>query len=425
MTPGSSGSEPGGLDALCRYVREQILPLRPAAEPVPFRGRAQGSDPLPFSDEMDAVLREGAAVVWNVTGPPGCGKTYLARSAAARWGARFLDDPESAPAVLWIDAMRLRPALRDERALTGGPFAFALAADVPGIEPEALARLIARRPFIAVIDKDEHPDLASWRLELPIGLGGLRILHLALKETLGGPSAGLGSWDRDLVLQTFHERLGREGVERIEALERSPAAALASYPCFAGWLLERRAQPSETIVDGSCAATFVREVHGAHAGSAYSLAGWCEALLTGGTLPPRTPSRREDAPRSGRRRAAVGKPLPRAPPRRGAPPGEGLAGPRGGSPRRGDARPPRAVAPGFDREPELPGSEGGEHGRGREPRQPPLARTPRAGAAAHARLAAFGRPSRGPSVPRGPPWLDPRGLEPQRDLALETGRRAV
>jgi uncharacterized protein YjbI with pentapeptide repeats len=282
----TGGSDRGDLDALLCYTRERILSLRPASEPVPFRGRAQGSDALPFADEMDAVLQGGARAVWNITGPPGCGKTWLARCAAVRWGARFIEDPEGTPAVLWIDAMKLRDALGDERALTGGPFAFALAAEVPGIEPEALARLIATRPFIAVIDKDEHPDLEGWSLELPMGLGGLRILHLALRETLGGPSAELGAWDRDLVLQAFHERLGREGIERIESLERSPAAALASYPCFAGWLLERRGEPPASIADGSCAAAFVREAHGAHARSSYALGDWCEALLAGDDLPP-------------------------------------------------------------------------------------------------------------------------------------------
>jgi uncharacterized protein YjbI with pentapeptide repeats len=276
---------PRDFEALARHVRERILPFRPT-DVVSFRGRIQGSDPLPFSDEMDGTLQRGGGSVWNVTGLPGCGKTYLARSAAARWGARYLEDPKGSPAVLWIDAMKLRDALKDERALTGGPFAFALAADVPGIDPEALARLIATRPFIAVIDKDEDPGLEGWSLELPMGLGGLRVLHLALRTTLGGPSAELGAWDRDLVLEAFHERLGREGVERIEALERSPAAALATYPCFVAWLLDRRGQPAGSIEDGSCAAAFVREVHGAHARYAYTLADWCEALLACDAMPP-------------------------------------------------------------------------------------------------------------------------------------------
>ena len=282
MTSMRGDMDSGDLAALASYVRERILPFRPTHE-VPFRGRMQGSDPLPFSDEMDAVLRGRAGTVWNVTGLPGCGKTRLARSAAARWGERFLENPDGEPAVLWIDAMRLRDALQDERSLTGGPFAFALAAGVSGIDPEALARLIATRPFIAVVDKDEHPQLEGWNLELPMGLGGLRILHLALETTLGGPSVELGPWDRDLVLQTFHERLGREGVE---ALERSPAAALASYPCFAAWLLERPSQPIDAIVDGSCATEFVSHVHGTHARYAYAVEDWCEALLAGDPLPP-------------------------------------------------------------------------------------------------------------------------------------------
>jgi hypothetical protein len=53
----------------------------------------------------------------------------------------FLDKPEESPAVLWVDAARLKTAVADDRALTGGPFALALAADVPGERPESLARL--------------------------------------------------------------------------------------------------------------------------------------------------------------------------------------------------------------------------------------------------------------------------------------------
>jgi uncharacterized protein YjbI with pentapeptide repeats len=278
--------DPRDLEALARYTRERILPLCPSREPLSFRGRAQGSDALPFTDEMDAALLGGTGPVWNITGPPGCGKTWLARHAAARWGARYLEDSAGSPAVLWIDAAKLRDAFKDERALPGGPFAFALAAEVPGIDPESLARLIATRSFIAIVDKDENPELEDWNLELPVGLGGLRVLHLAIKASLGGPSAELGAWDRDVVLQAFHERHGPEGVERIEALERSPAAALASYPCFASWLLERRNEPATTIADGTCAVEFVREMHGTHARYAYTIAAWCEALIAADALPP-------------------------------------------------------------------------------------------------------------------------------------------
>jgi len=235
----SIGIEIRDLHGLGRYIRERILPLRPKDRPVPFRGRGGGAaDTLPFFDEMAAALREEGAV-WSVTGPAGSGKTHLARHAAATWGERFLADPDREPAVLWLEAAKLCAALQDERSLPGGPFAFALAAEVPGLDPEALARLLVQHPFIAVIDKDESPDLEDWKLELPMGLGRLRILHLALKESLGGNSIRLGGWDRETAVLAFHERHGAGGMEMVAALESSPAAGLLGYPLFAGWLLER------------------------------------------------------------------------------------------------------------------------------------------------------------------------------------------
>jgi uncharacterized protein YjbI with pentapeptide repeats len=274
----STGSEIRDVHGLGRYIRERILPLRPKDRPVPFRGRAGGpAEMLPFFDDMAAALREEGAV-WSVTGPAGSGKTHLARHAAAAWGERFLADPDREPAVLWLEAAKLRDALRDERSLPGGPFAFALAAQVPGLAPETLARLIAQHPFIAIVDKDESPELEDWKLELPMGLGRLRVLHLALQESLGGNSIRLGGWDRETAVLAFHGRHGVRGMEMVAALEASPAAELLGYPLFAGWLLER-APALAAIADGSCVFDFLRELHGGHGPQPLKYGPWCAELL--------------------------------------------------------------------------------------------------------------------------------------------------
>ncbi len=276
-----AGIEIRDQHGLGRYIRERILPLGPSPDPVPFRGRVDGSaEALPFFDEMDASLRVASGAVWNVMGPVGSGKSLLARWAAARWGQRFLDDPEPSPAVIWISATRLRQALTDDRALTGGPFAFALSADVPGETPEGLARLLTKHPFIAIVDKDDDPHLAGWKLELPLGLPPtLRILHLAIRETLGGPCVRLELWDRETALLSAHRRRGAEGVKCIEALEASPAAALASYPPFVTWLLERENADAGAVARHGCFAEFLAGVHADFPGGIHKLEDWCEKLL--------------------------------------------------------------------------------------------------------------------------------------------------
>jgi uncharacterized protein YjbI with pentapeptide repeats len=276
-----TGTELRDREGLGRYIRERILPLDPSPEPIPFRGRVDSStESLPFFDEMDASLRATPGAIWNVLGPPGCGKSCFARWAAARWGKRFLDDPEGSPCVLWIHATRLKQSLLDDRALTGGPFAFALAADVEGQTPEDLARHLTKHPFIIIVDKDEDPTLADWKLELPMGLPPtLRLLHLAVKDSLGGPCVRLALWDRETALLAAHQRHGAEGVRRIEALEASPAAALVSYPPFVAWWLER-----EQIDDGARSkfeyfAEYLARVHREFPGEFQKLDDWCTHLL--------------------------------------------------------------------------------------------------------------------------------------------------
>ena len=47
---------------------------------------------------------------------------------------------------------------------------------------------------------------------------GLRIVHLAIRDSLGGPCVRLDDWDRETALLATHARLGPEGVKVIEAL---------------------------------------------------------------------------------------------------------------------------------------------------------------------------------------------------------------
>ena len=270
--------------AIGRYSRERLLKLAPAFEPIPFRGRVDsGADPLPFFEDMEATLVSKPSAVWNVLGLPGTGKTHLARWAAARWARKFLDKPEESPAVLWVDAARLKTAIADDRALTGGPFALALAADVPGERPESLARLLAQHNFIVIIDKDEDASLESWKLELPIGMPpGVRLLHLAIDDSLGGPCVRLGEWDRETVLLAAHDRLGTFGVELVEALEKSAAAQLVTLPLFLGWALERASRARvdlEAAASGVWLLEFLRDFHLAFPAGQPSFDAWCEALI--------------------------------------------------------------------------------------------------------------------------------------------------
>jgi uncharacterized protein YjbI with pentapeptide repeats len=146
------------------------------------------------------------------------------------------------PCVLWI-TRRAQTIAADDQALTGDRSRRAGRGSRGPEDP----RGAPKHPFIIIVDKDEDPTLADWKLELPMGLPPtLRLLHLAVKDSLGGPCVRLALWDRETALLAAHRRHGAEGVRRIEALESSPAAALVSYPPFVAWWLER-----EQIDDGA------------------------------------------------------------------------------------------------------------------------------------------------------------------------------
>lgn len=245
--------------AYVRYLRESILARGPEHPPAPFRARLdQGADVLPFVDELEASLEEGEHAVWNVVGPAGMGKTLLARWVAARWARRVLERSRDAPGVLWLERGRLRAALEDDRAATGGPFGFALATAIPGLAPLELARLLARQRFVVILDKDGGRELESWELRLPLGLpANLGVLHLSLSSTLGGPTARLEPWDHETAVLAAHSTSGEEGVRRLEALESSPLHPLACYPLFLGWLWSEPSLGVSEIEDGNVGFRFL------------------------------------------------------------------------------------------------------------------------------------------------------------------------
>ena len=91
-----------------RYVRQRILPLAPPFEPAPFRGFiGEGDEPFPFLEEIESWLAKRRPGAFNVLGASGSGKTLFARWAAARWGQRFLDEPDLFPLPLWVEAKQL------------------------------------------------------------------------------------------------------------------------------------------------------------------------------------------------------------------------------------------------------------------------------------------------------------------------------
>ena len=91
-----------------RYVVDELLARAPTFEPIPFRGRTGGSpETLPFFDELEQHLGTRRRAIWNVLGPSGTGKTLLGRWAAARWGKRFLESPETNPLPLFVELKTL------------------------------------------------------------------------------------------------------------------------------------------------------------------------------------------------------------------------------------------------------------------------------------------------------------------------------
>ncbi len=262
------------------YITERILPLAPREEPLPFRGRIDGAEePLPFFDEMEADLRARNGAFWSVVGPSGSGKTLLARWAAARWGRRFLDDPDGSPAVLWMDALDLRRVLENLPKDTTTPPAYSLSSAIPGAPPMAVAHALKHHACIAILDKDEDPALEACRFVLSSQvIGKLRFLHFALKDSLPGRSVEMGLWDRDDALLAGHKKRGSGGVRLIEAVASSPFAALVKYPPFVAWLLSEPGMDVQRASIGGAIFDFLRAFHLDHPGRSPTFAGWCRWL---------------------------------------------------------------------------------------------------------------------------------------------------
>jgi fluoroquinolone resistance protein len=269
-----------------RYIREKILPLAPVREPVAFRGwREDEESASSFFEDLETSLLEQPGQVWNVIGPSGFGKTELARWAAARWGRRFLEDPEGSPVPLWIEARSVRTIARKKRPLAIDDLPRALGVRFPAKLKERLRDLLHAHPFIAIIDRDEGPQL-SMALKGIEPEGSLRHLHLSLQETLPGETVFLEPWEREAALLLAHHRLGPEGIRRISALERSPAAALVAYPLFLGHLLERLEAPLPELERDGGVPRFLRELHPEHIGAAPEFIRWCEMVLLDAGLHP-------------------------------------------------------------------------------------------------------------------------------------------
>jgi len=278
-----TGTDPRDRHGLGDYVRKRILPLRPPLEPVPFRGCINGSpEALPFVEDMETSLRDEPGAVWSITGPSGCGKTLIARWVAARWGERFLEDPEKTPVVLWVDAEKLRSASAGSQGAST-PVDFAGAAGLPEDRTEALLELWTH-PFLLVVDRDDKlvSHLANFRLSKNHP-PGLRVLHLALTQSLGGTSVELVPWDAETALLAAHRLAGAGGVEQLEALRGSPAAALSSYPLFMSWLLERRKGATGVLAPAEAVLEFLHAIQTAYRDGPPGFVDWCERLSRGYT----------------------------------------------------------------------------------------------------------------------------------------------
>lgn len=264
------------------YLRESILPLSPAIEPVAFRGAMQDDEePGSFFEEMECGLMSKPGAVWNVLGTSGLGKTHLARWAAGRWGRRFLEDPEGSPVPLWVDAGKLEAALEGK----------GLASALPG--QDQIESLIEKHPFIAILDRGP----ASTRAAVTLAAGrssSLRILHLASGTPLPGPAVTLAPWDRESALLAAQRRLGAEGVRRVQAVEASPAAALLGYPRFVSHLLERRELEHRELETEGGAREFLLSLFDSFGGGAAGFPAWCEGvyLATGRSHQFAEPARR-------------------------------------------------------------------------------------------------------------------------------------
>lgn len=185
MTAGSNLCERLGFG---RYLREVVLPFAPLSEPVPFRGvLAGGDETLPFFDELERDLLGRPGSIWNVLGPPGTGKTWLGRFAAARWGRRFLERPDAHPLPLFIEYRRLHEVTFGFQRFE---LASILAASGAGLARElrhqSLA-LLREHPVVLIVDRQHFP---AARLELfervTHGLENFRILHLGLDGYASG-----------------------------------------------------------------------------------------------------------------------------------------------------------------------------------------------------------------------------------------------
>src|SRR2546426_8166674 len=142
-----TGKDLRDLQGFGRYLEERILPLAPVIEPVPFRGRRGEGEALPFFEDMDTHLRSRPGAVWSILGPPGTGKTYFARWAAARWAKLFLENPDGNPAPFWMDPKKLASLSAKSEAPPWQILLSAIAGELKEA-PEDLSKVLAAHPVI-------------------------------------------------------------------------------------------------------------------------------------------------------------------------------------------------------------------------------------------------------------------------------------